>query len=342
MTHRDSRVGSAGSWILFEIFGGADNPTVIAVGQTAKHFAPVERVIRSRTHRAVVETVLESIRAEEHPSTIDFTQSGTRYIFSPLTDFYGYTSSVLVHYGDEDQAPSAPPPCGAWHFNVTRGTAHGSAELLNMYRVPDEKRQSGRPLHEAFERLVGHDHEALQKLVEKQPGVTHQAFETVETDDGYRWIANYSCRFVEHDTGEIILHGVTRQCGPWEPGSSQAPDPLTLTTQVSRQAHVPGYYRIIVDPADGIILRTYDGLPSAAKPGTATLGDLLQSPETTEHALQHLRAVASSGLPLDEVVTTSLLGEQVPARIDPVRVGDKVAALVSFWESRAIPPQQSL
>jgi hypothetical protein len=342
MTHRDSRVGSAGSWILFEIFGGADDPTVIAVGQTAKHFAPVERVIRSRTHRAVVETVLESIRAEEHPSTIDFTQSGTRYIFSPLTDFYGYTSSVLVHYGDADQAPSTPLPCGAWHFNVTRGTAHGSAELLDMYRVPDEKRQSGRPLHEAFERLVGHDHEALQKLVEKTPGVIHQAFETVETDDGYRWIANYSCRFVEHDTGEIILHGVTRQCGPWEPGSSQAPDPLTLTTQVSRQAHVPGYYRIIVDPADGIILRTYDGLPSSAKPGTATLADLLQSAETTEHALQHLRAVARSGLPLDEVVTTSSSGDQVAARIDPVRVGDKVAALVSFWENRIIPPERSL
>lgn len=341
MAHRSEASGSSGAWILFEIFGGTDRPSVIAVGQAAKYFAPIDRVIRSRTHRAVVETVLESIRQDTAPTQLDFTQSGTRYIFRPLTDFSGYTSSVLVHYGPEDDAPDDPPSCGAWHFNVGDGTAHGSQELLDMYRVPEKDRQSGRPLHEAFERLVGHDHEALQKLVEKKPGVVHQAFETVETDDGHRWVANYSCRFVRHDDGTIVLHGVTRRCGPWVPGSA-GPDPQTLTTQVSRQAHIPGSYRIIVDPADGIILRTYDGLPPKAPKGAATLRDLLQSDEEVQRALQQMRTVAATGESLDEVRPTSILGQKVSVRVDPVQVGDKIAALVSFWSSTAISSETAV
>lgn len=320
---------SNGAWLLIERFGHTDEPSVIAIGQTGKTFAPLERIIRSRTHRTVIGTALETIDQAEQPRTIDFTQSGTRYILRPLTDYYGWTPAVQVYYDDEDIAPEPPPACGAWHFNVTTGNAHGSDELLDMYRVPEEMRQTGRPIYEAFKRLVGHDHEAMAKLVEKRVGVTHQAFETVETDEGGRWIAQYSCRFVQRGD-EILLHGVTRQVGPYVPGTP-APDPLNLTTQALSMISIPGYYRLIIDPADGLILRAYDGMPPGTPPGSTTLHHLLQSETTAEHALQHLRAVAKSGISLDRVVTTGIVGDEVQARIDPVEVGDKTATMVSFW-----------
>lgn len=329
-------------WILIEQFGHTTDPTVIAIGQTAKTFTPLERVIKSKSHLTVILTALESMQHEDSPSRKDFAQSGTRYILEPRTDLSGWTPAVLVHYGPADgEPPIDPPACGAWHFNVTQGTAHGSVELLDMYQTPEDQRQNGRPLHEAFLRLVGHDHEALQKLVEKKPGVTHQAFETVETDatdtlESGRWIAHYSCRFVKHDdTGEVILHGVTRQCGPWTPGT-QAPDPQTLTTQVSTQVPIPGLFRLIIDPEGGNILRTYGETPPTVPPGASKLRDLLVSDSTTDHALDHIKAVAKSELPLAEVTTTGRTGDEARVRIDPIKVGEKTAALVTYWFGDAL------
>lgn len=320
----------ANDWLLIEQFGQMPEPTVIAKGQTPKRFLPLERVVRSRTHRMVILTALESMAANATPSRIDFEQAGTRYLLIPLTDFSGYTAAVLVHYGEVDSVPPSPPECAAWHFNATQGTASGSSELLDLYDVAAEQRQTERPLYEAFHRLVSQDHEAMAKLMAKRPGVTHQAFETVETDAGERWIAHYSCRFVQVDDGDVILHGVTRRMGGWEPGTP-APDPQTLTSQLSSVSPV-GFYRLIVDPETGVILQAPDGLPEQAPPGTATLQEILGSTETAEHALDHLRASVSGQIPITGVVTTAATGREIEVAISPIQVGTETsAALVQFW-----------
>lgn len=328
---------TTGSWMLIEIFGHTQDPTVIAVGQTEKPFTPLDKIVKSRTHRAAIRAVLHTIVSDDQPHVIDFVQHTTRYIFVPLTDFAGYTSAVLVHYADEQADVPTPPACGAWYFNVSDATAHGSTELLDMYRVPEDQRRTGRALHGAFQRLVGQDHEALRKLIDKKPGVTHQAYETVETDNGYRWIAHYSCRFVAHGD-QIVLHGVTRQVGPYRDGTP-APDPFGLTAQLTQHRPIPGFYQMILDPRTGAILRTYDGIPVRVPQDAKDLTDLLADREAVADALAALQRVASTGQQVDDFPVTNINGRETRVRLEPILVGDATAVLASFRTRSIISPR---
>lgn len=307
-------------WLLVEQFGGTDEPSIIAIGSVARTFTPLRRVIRSQTHRKVIETALETLKESARPAPLDFSQAGTRYIFTPLTDFFGYTPAVLVHYASEHSPVAPPPECGAWHFNVTASSAHGSNELLDMYRVPEEKRQTGRPLFEAFERLVGDDAEAVAKLIEQEPGVTHQAIEKVQTDDGALWIAHYSCRFVQRGD-EILLHGVTRKVGDADRDSTDA-----LTTAIL-QAHVlPQVYRAVVEPRTGNILRNLDGFPPRAKP----LGNVLDvvDPESRQRSEETLRAASEGDFVVIKLNDITVGGNPAKAELYPMSLAGVSAILV--------------
>lgn len=245
-------------WLLVETFGYTE-PTIIARASSTKPFLPLDRVIRSCTHRAIVKTALASMTADSSGPR-DFVQNDTRYIFIPLTDFGGHLQAILVHYGDPNVPVKAPPECGAWHFNTVTGEASGSCDLLNMYGTPSTDRRHARPMHEAFERLVGNDAEATKKLIQKIPGLTHQATETVRADDGGIWVASYSCRFVPCTNNEVHLHGVTRKVGSYGP-DSLAPDPFSLAHQVAAAERVNNVYRTVIDPSTGTLLQSIDPYP---------------------------------------------------------------------------------
>lgn len=307
-------------WLLIEQFGGTEAPSIVAIGAAARPFTPLRRVIRSQTHRRIIETALATINEGNPPAPLDFSQAGTRYIFRPLTDYLGWTPSVLVHY-DSDQSPVPPPPeCGAWHFNVTANTAHGSNELLDLYRVPEHKRNTGRPLFEAFERLVGDDAEAVAKLIEKRPGVTHQATEKVQTDDGDLWLAHYSCRFVQRGD-EVLLHGTTRRVGPADEDTTDV-----LTTAIL-QAHVlPKVYRAVVEPGTGNILRNLDGFPPTAK----ELGNVLDvvDPESRERSAETLRTASTTDFVVLKLNDITVGGNPAKAELYPMTVAGVKAILV--------------
>lgn len=307
-------------WLLIEQFGGTDEPSIIAIGAASRPFAPLRRVIRSQTHRRIIETALATMNERPQPAPLDFVQAGTRYILRPLTDYLGWTPSVLVHY-DSDQSPvPAPPECGAWHFNVTANTAHGSNELLDLYRVPQHKRNTGRPLFEAFGRLVGDDAEAVAKLIEKRPGVTHQATEKVQTDAGDVWLAHYSCRFVqrEHD---ILLHGTTRKVGPADEDTTDV-----LTTAIL-QAHVlPKVYRAVVEPGTGNILRNLDGFP----PHAVQKGNVLDvvDPDSRDRAAETLRTASETDFVVLRLNDITVGGNPAKAELYPMTVASVRAILV--------------
>lgn len=316
-------------WLLIELFGHESDPTIIGQGSTAKKFVPLDRVVKSTTHRAVISMALDSIR-DGSTSTKDFIQGETRYILLPLHDFAGHTLAVLVHYGNPDIPVKTPPDCGSWHFNATTGEASGSCELLDMYRASAESRRNARPMHEAFERLVGNDPVATRKLIDKQPGTTHQATETVRCDDGTLWVAHYSCRFVEESDGQILLHGVTRKVGAYEPGSN-APNPLDLAHQVARAGCQPGTYRFIIDPTTGNLIRSYD-LPTES---IRNIRDAIDDPDEINTIVSLLHLCAQDQVPLHDLTAMTANGQTLDLDLSPIHV-DGTTAVVGIFR---LPPK---
>ncbi|MGP6175504.1 hypothetical protein [Corynebacterium sp. A21] len=317
-------------WLLIEFFGHENQPTVIGRAGTAKGFVPLDAVIKSATHRAVVASAIESIK-DGATSRKDFTQGETRYIFIPLSDWAGHTQGVLVHYSDSSTPVKAHPACGAWHFNASTGEASGSPELSDIYRTPEQERGPGksRPIHEAFERLVGNDPVAIRKLIDKRPGVTHQASETVLCDDGTWRVIHYSCRFVEQENGEIILRGITRQVGSYEPGSGQSPNPFDLANQVAAAEHQPNIYRAIIDPTTGNLLHSYDPYPSHLV-DIRNIRDATNDQDQIDMIMSLLHLCAQDRVPVHNLFASGTEGQRIDFELLPIEVDGSTAVFGRF------------
>lgn len=314
-------------WLLIELFGHEPEPTIIARGNTTKNFVPLDAVIKSTTHRAVVSTALESIK-NGTSSPQDFVQGGTRYIFLPLRDHVGHTNGALVHYGDSSIPVKNSPLAGAWYFNATTGDASGSSELSDIYRTPKPLRPKARPIHEAFERLVGNDPVATRKLIDKKPGVTHQAAETMSADDGTLWVIHYSCRFVEDPNGEILLHGITRQAGVYQAGSD-APHPFDLAHQVAAAERQPNIFRTIIDPTTGNLLRSYDPYPHHLD-GIRNIFEALADRDEINMIMPLLQICAEDRAPLRDLVTVGPNGHAVDFDLLPINAAGTTAVFGVF------------
>lgn len=313
-------------WFLIEIFGQEQDPTVISRGSTTKPFLALDKAIRSTTHRKVVAEAIKSIKTGT-PSRRDFTLGMTRYIFIPLLDFTGHTQAVLVHYGDPDVPVSPEPACGAWYFNASTGEASGSHELLDLYHASQSQRRRTRPMHEVFERLVCNDPIATRKLIDKTPGVTHQATETVQCDDGSLWIASYSCRFVRCED-QIHLHGVTRKVGSYEPGSG-APSPYDLLFQVATAGSPPNIFRAVIDPSTGNLLHSYDPYPPCMK-DICNIDDALQGRDEIDTMRRLIHLCAHDQVILRDLDTTDTTGRNLEIDLSPIGVDGKTAVLATL------------
>lgn len=308
-------------WLLLETFSTHSSATVIAQGVTTKAFLPLEKIIRSATHRTIVETAVEAIRRDPFPR--DFIQGDHRYIFRPLQEYNHELAGILFHYGPTTDPVQDPPACGAWSFNLQRGLAISSDAMHDLHRVPESRRFKSRPIHESLSRIVGPDPTATAKLIHKRPGATHQATETITSEDGSLWTAAYSAGFVLQSNGSVGVRGITRRIGDYQ----SRPTPAALSDQVLRASSQSGVFRTIIDPTTGTFLRSYD---PPFTPGAREAGQVVADPDeaTTLLSLIHNCAV-------DNVAITSVSMHSpdfMPVNIDlfPLDVDGVRAVLANF------------
>ncbi|OZC73925.1 hypothetical protein CH251_12390 [Rhodococcus sp. 06-462-5] len=253
------------SWILIETFGD-EEPSVIGVGSSPKSFVSPRQVLRSSASRnealaAVTETLGTGAMVDR--------LSRDRYrrvLAEPLQTFAGRTHGAWVWLGRRDETPPPRDAAGAWHFNLTKSTASGSNDLLDLYRVPQNERETQRALAGAFTRLVTNrdESEAMAKIVQSAPGTTHQAVWTVRRDDGELRAAHFSCRMIAEDQAagtEIILRGITHDIGP-AGEITIAPPPTILEHRVLEASTKEGEYRALVNLRTLNLLRWYNSEPT--------------------------------------------------------------------------------
>lgn len=252
------------SWVLIETFGGAE-PSVIGVGSSPKGFVSLHRLFRSASTRddalAATADVLTTGSLVDRSSR----DGHRRVVAEPLRIFSGRTHGAWVWLGQRDEAPPPRDAAGAWQFNLTNSTASGSNDLLDLYLVPQDERETQRALAGAFTRLVTNrdESEAMAKIVQSAPGTTHQAVWTVRRDDGELRAAHFSCRMIAEDgvSGtEVILRGITHDIGPADE-ISIAPPPTILEHRVLASTK-EGEYRALVNLRTLNLLRWYNSKPA--------------------------------------------------------------------------------
>lgn len=253
------------SWILIETFGD-EEPSVIGVGSSPKSFVSPRHVLRSSASRnealaAVTETLVTGARVDRLSK-----DQYRRVLAEPLQTFAGRTHGAWVWLGRRDETPPPRDAAGAWQFNLTKSTASGSNDLLDLYRVPQNARETQRALAGAFTRLVTNrdESEAMAKIVQSAPGTTHQAVWTVRRDDGELRAAHFSCRMIAEDQAagtEIVLRGITHDIGP-AGEITIAPPPTILEHRVLEASTKKGEYRALVNLRTLNLLRWYNSEPA--------------------------------------------------------------------------------
>ncbi|MFC8181544.1 GAF domain-containing protein [Rhodococcus sp. NPDC057297] len=241
-------------WLLISIYGGFSTRSVVAIGDRPRPFLRLEQHFSSKrqgVNTRAVHQIDDSIRALEETTSLDvFEQheNGRRTHAIPVRHDDGTLHAVYVWRGPEDVQPGPRNPAGAWEFNLTAGSAHGSSELFDLYGVSPEARRSGVAQAGAFERLKTNADEgaALAKIVTAAPGTQHQAVWTVVRDDGEERAAHFSCRMVENDSSEVLLRGVTQDIGAATTVEA-APPPRILEHRVLEAIKRPGEYHAILD-----------------------------------------------------------------------------------------------
>jgi len=249
-------------WLLVETFGGQKSPSLIAVGSTPKKMIPLATVLGRGHNLHLVEAAVATTTTTG--SHADFTTGDRahRVIADPLKAFTGHVHGVYVWVGAPEEEPPGRDLAGAWHFNLTTDTIGGSSDLLDLYGVLPENRQTERATAEAFERLIPNSDAsaALAILVRSQPGDEHQAVWAVRRDDGQLRAGHLSCRAVRevHEkASHVVLRGITQDLGPANE-TPAAPPPPVLEQRLLDSMAEPGTYRALVNLKTLRILRWID------------------------------------------------------------------------------------
>ena len=248
-------------WLLIEAFGGRPAPTVIGIGSTPKKMVPLPLILgRGSSLELVKEAVSQALTTKERAVLKD--PGNHQVIAEPLLAFTGDVHGAFAWVGPVGDKPPARDLAGAWHFNLTTDTIGGSSDLLDLYGVLPEHRQTERATAEAFERLIPNADAsaALAILVRSRPGDEHQAVWAIRRDDGGMRAGHLSCRAIEdvHDgQRQVILKGITHDIGAAD-DTPAAPPPPVLEQRVLESIAEPGVYRALVNLKTLRILRWID------------------------------------------------------------------------------------
>lgn len=237
-------------WLLISTFGG-DLPSIVGIGSTPTGFTPLEEVVKSRRTLADANAALAEVMTNSVPVDRISVDGQRRIVANPLLTFSGRLHAIYLWVGGIEEEIRQRDPAGAWHFNLTEGTASGSDDLFDLYGVAPENRRSETAMAGAFGRLVTNldEGEALAKIIHSRPGTEHQAVWRVLRDDGVERAAHFSCRIFEEFRGEHaerILRGVTHDIGPANDVPS-APPPVILEHHVLDAKIKAGEYLAYVD-----------------------------------------------------------------------------------------------
>ncbi len=164
----------ADRWLLVETFGGGEgrDPTVIALGQTAKRMVALKSVLGRGGYIRPVREMIDQVAATGEAFRGMTPDGRRRLIADPLISFAGRVNGVYAWAGRAGEQPPPRAVAGAWYFNRTTRLIGGSDGLLDLYGVAPEDRERQRLTAEAFTRLLpGNDHSAaLALLVRAEPG----------------------------------------------------------------------------------------------------------------------------------------------------------------------------
>jgi hypothetical protein len=261
-------------------------------------------------------------------------------IADPLLAFTGNVHGAYVWVGAANEEPPTRDLAGSWHFNLTTDTIGGSSDLLDLYGVLPEHRQTERATAEAFERLIPNADAsaALAILVRSQPGDEHQAVWAIRRDDGAVRAGHLSCRAVEEfheDQRHVVLRGITQDIGAAD-DTPAAPPPPVLEQRVLESMAEPGTYRALVNLKTMRILRWID----APMPGLAwrhdphetgsrqwihradrELAQQLSADLASGHAKATLRLAGTDGawLPVEITANIVLLDQHTTAALFTMR-----------------------
>ena len=255
----------ADRWLLIETFGGEghEEPTVIAVGRTPKRMVPLDTVLGRGRYLDDIRALVSRVASSGEPVRATSRDGRRQMIGDPLITFTGRVHGVYAWMGDPGEAPPPRDPAGAWHFNLATDKIGGSEDLLDLYGVAPEDRQTERVTAEAFGRLITNADEAaaLAVIVRSRPGDEHQATWTVQKDDGQLRAANFAARAVPEigETGqsEVVIRGITHDIGAADDTPS-APPRMVLAQQVIAAEKEPGRHRAIVNHRKLTLLRWVD------------------------------------------------------------------------------------
>ncbi len=249
-------------WLLIETFGGDQPPSVIGVGATPKRMVPLRTILGRGRSLQAVEAAVAKVITTGSPEVFHARDERRRVVADPLISYRGDVHGVWAWVGRVDEEPPPRDLAGAWHFNLTTDTIGGSDDLLDLYGVQPEQRQTERATAEAFTRLVPNTDgaAALALLIRSRPGDEHQAVWAIRRDDGEMRAGHLSCRAVAESRegeSEVVLRGITHDIGPAET-TPAAPPPVVLEHRVLESIAQPGEHRALFNLKTLRILRWLD------------------------------------------------------------------------------------
>ncbi|WP_457255893.1 GAF domain-containing protein [Pedococcus sp. P5_B7] len=247
---------------MIETFGGDQPPSVIGVGATPKRMVPLRTILGRGRSLQAVEAAVAKVITTGSPEVFHARDERRRVVADPLISYRGDVHGVWAWVGRVDEEPPPRDLAGAWHFNLTTDTIGGSDDLLDLYGVQPEQRQTERATAEAFTRLVPNTDgaAALALLIRSRPGDEHQAVWAIRRDDGEMRAGHLSCRAVAESRegeSEVVLRGITHDIGPAET-TPAAPPPVVLEHRVLESIAQPGEHRALFNLKTLRILRWLD------------------------------------------------------------------------------------
>src|SRR5690349_7174852 len=269
-------------WLLVETFGGRPAPTIIGVGSTPKKMVPLPSLLARGQNLDLVQAAVAKATASKERTVLRSAKEH-QAIAEPLLAFTGNVHGAFAWVGTAGESPPHRDLAGAWHFDLTTDTIGGSDDLLDLYGVPPEHRQTERATAEAFERLIPNADAsaALAIMVRSEPGAEHQAVWAIRRDDGAVRAGHFSCRAVEElhrGKRHVVLRGITHDIGAAEETPAAPPPPILEQRLVESMAE-PGAYRALVNLKTFRIHRWID----SPMPGLAWRHDPAQTPQEWIH-----------------------------------------------------------
>ncbi len=243
-------------WIIAEWFEPQTDPTVIAVGHTAKDFVPLDRILSSRLMLREARAAIGKVGVTFEP--VERISGRRRTIVVPLLLPPLRLHGVMLWSGWADEPVPARSPAGAWCFDMRSSTNIRSDDMLTTLGIPRERWDTVRrhSVADVFGGpfIVNHQELStlLRRLVHAVHGTNTQTmWAAVHESTGRLRAQQHSCRQLDEPDHEgrirHLVRGISYDVGPAAEVPA-APPPTTFAHQVLEASASTGRYSAILHP----------------------------------------------------------------------------------------------